>query len=229
MPMVWDILHWRLMIWDRCIFPYGVFETIVGAPDHWRLEYAFWDQVSWVSEVVDGDDFAGEWTSIAVDANRSPHISYQRGNHLMYAHDASPVRFRGYTYQGAPRDTSRPLAGVTLTLYGYDAGNASPVWQKTIQADASGYFNFYLIKPWIFDVFRLEATAPTGMIATGAWSDDGAVVGSDRVEWDHPSKSVHLSEFYFDIPSPTPTSTLTPTPSPTPCRLYLPVLALSGA
>ena len=48
------------------------------------------------------------------------------------AYEVQPVtyapawRFRGYTYQGQPRDTSNPLPGVTLRLYGRNAGEPEP-------------------------------------------------------------------------------------------------------
>ena len=77
------------------------------------------------------------------------------------AYEVQPVtyapawRFRGYTYQGQPRDTSNPLPGVTLRLYGRNEGEPEPGgWVKSTTSDGSGFFNFYIIQPWVFDYFH---------------------------------------------------------------------------
>ena len=91
-------------------------------------------------------------------------------------------RFRGYTYQGQPRDTSTPLPGVTLRLYGRNAGEPEPGgWVKTTTSDGSGFFNFYIVQPWVFDTFTLVADAPEDMVGTGIWSEDGEVLEPDSV------------------------------------------------
>ena len=126
-------------------------------------------------------------------------------------------RFRGYTYQGQPRDTSTPLPGVTLHLYGRNEGEPEPGgWVKTTTSDGSGFFNFYIIQPWVFDTFTLVADAPAGMVGAGIWSEDGQVLEPDSVLWQYPSMSVHENEFYFDMPTPTPIASPTPTVTPSP-------------
>lgn len=47
----------------------------------------------------------------------------------------SQVTFRGNVYKGSPLDTSTPLSGVTVTLYGSDDAN---VWGDTLNTDTTG-------------------------------------------------------------------------------------------
>ena len=101
------------------------------------------------------------------------------------AYEVQPVtyapawRFRGYTYQGQPRDTSTPLPGVTLRLYGRNAGEPEPGgWVKSTTSDGSGFFNFFIVQPWVFDTFTLVADAPGGhggdRHLVGGWAGDRA-------------------------------------------------------
>ncbi len=161
--------------------------------------------------------------------------AYLYGPHPYRASDHDPVivglnlrteeawRFRGYAYQGLPRDMSLPLSDVTLNLFGRNSGEPEPgSWVKTTTTSADGFFNFYVIPPYDFEYFTLVAEPPTGMVATGAWSEDGTVVGPDTVTWTDPAPGVHANEFYFDIPTPTPTPTDTPTPTATPTETPTP-------
>ena len=131
-------------------------------------------------------------------------------------------RFRGYTYQGRPLDGRTPIPGVVLLLYGRNEGESPPgKWVKGISSDGSGFFNFYITPADLFDTFRLVALPPPGMVGTGVWSEDGAILDNLTVEWVNPKPEVHMNEFYFDVPTasatptPTGTATVTPTPSPT--------------
>ncbi len=125
-------------------------------------------------------------------------------------------RFRGYVYRGLPGNTAQPLSDVTLTLYGYDSkGQSTPTWYKTTVTDQGGFFNFYIIQPYVFDVMRLVVQPPEGMIAVAAKSEDGKVLNPAEIEWENPEPKVHFSQFFLDVPTPTPTSTATPTPTPT--------------
>ena len=75
------------------------------------------------------------------------------------------------------------LGGVLMTLYGRNDGEPEPgSWMKTTTTAADGFFNFYIVPPYDFEYFTLVAESPTGMVATGAWSDDGTVVGSKHGE-----------------------------------------------
>ncbi|NOZ72442.1 MAG: hypothetical protein GXP38_11120 [Chloroflexi bacterium] len=111
-------------------------------------------------------------------------------------------RFRGRTYQGQLGDTSQPLPGVSLHLYGRNSGDPAPgTLIKSISSDASGFFNFYILKPWMYEVMELTADAPADMVASGVWSADGTVVGANAVEWTQPAPAVHMNALFF-----TPTS-----------------------
>ena len=129
-------------------------------------------------------------------------------------------RFDGFAYRGMPGDESSPLAGVTLRLYGRNAGDAAPgEWYKEVTTGPDGYFNFHIIEPWNFDEFTLMATAPSGMVAVDSWSEDGSIIAPDTIQWIDPAPGAHNNKFWFDIPTPTPT----PSPTPTPTRTWLPV------
>ncbi|NOZ51339.1 MAG: hypothetical protein GXP37_15045, partial [Chloroflexi bacterium] len=132
-------------------------------------------------------------------------------------------RFRGITYLGLPRDKSQQLPGVTLHLYGRNSGDPAPgTLIKSVTSDASGFFNFYILKPWLYEVMGLIADAPNGTVASGVWSADGDVVGSNAVKWIQPAPAVHRNEFYFKVadatilgaePENSPHHLPTPTPS----------------
>jgi hypothetical protein len=102
-----------------------------------------------------------------------------------------------------------------LHLYGRSQGEPAPGrWIKTVVSDGDGYFNFYIIEPYIYDIMRLVAESPDGMTATGAWSDNGKVISPTEIEWVIPAPAIHRSKFFFDIATPTPTPTATPSPTP---------------
>jgi len=125
-------------------------------------------------------------------------------------------RFDGFVYQGMEGDESMPLEGVTLRLYGRNAGEDAPgSWYKDVTTMPGGYFNFHIIEPYDFDEFTLMAMTPSGMVPVAAWSEDGTIVAPDTIQWSSPTPGTHTSKFWFDIPTPTPT--------PTPNRIWLPV------
>ncbi|HEY52587.1 MAG TPA: hypothetical protein G4N94_03935 [Caldilineae bacterium] len=149
-----------------------------------------------------------------------------------YVFENSPVwRFRGYTYQGQPPATfarassaaSTPIGGVTLTLYGRSQNEPAPgAWHTITQSGADGFYNFFIVQPWVFDIFRLEAEPPDGMVVSGISTETGQVVADNAIEWYGPPPQVHFSDFYFDEPTPTPTATSTPTSTPTPTPTFTP-------
>jgi len=106
------------------------------------------------------------------------------------------------------------LPNVVLRLYGRHNGEAGPgTWLQTRSStNPEGFWNFYELRR--YDYYRVIAQAPSGMIATGAWSEDGQVLANDTIEWYQPSPEIHLNKFFFDIPAATSTPTTTPTPSP---------------
>ena len=144
-------------------------------------------------------------------------------------------RFRGYTYRGYYLgDKSNPLADVTLRLYGRNEGEPEPGgWMQTTTSDNFGFFNFYIIRPWVFDYFTLAADATDGLVVGRIWSEDGGVLESDRVQWRKAYPGVHLNEFYFDAPTRTPTAspsqTTTPSPTATPSPTSTPTATFTPA
>jgi hypothetical protein len=140
-------------------------------------------------------------------------------------------RFRGYVCRGAvahPYDSDHPcvdgeaLAGVTLRLLGQNQGDPQPVFEKATATDASGFFNFYMIQPWIYDIFTLKVEPPAGLVTADAWSADGSVVDAGTIQWQDAGPWVHKNTFYLDAPTPTPSPTFTATPTATPTPTLTP-------
>ncbi len=175
------------------------------------------------SSDLDGDGDTAE--PIPYDLQGSPRISGSSVDMGAFEHQLQVWRFRGYTYEGTPgNDEYEALPSVTLRLYGRNEGEPEPgSWMSERVSDASGFYNFYIVDPWVFDYFRLVAEPPEEMVTTGVSTDDGVVLAPNSVQWHAPSPSFHLSDFYFAVP-PTPTATLppplTPSPTPTPTPTY---------
>lgn len=111
-----------------------------------------------------------------------------------------------------PGDLSTPLAGVTLHLYGRNAGEPEPGgFLKTTVSDLAGFFNFHVIQPWVYDIFTLVAETPAGMVPLGVWSEDGTVLDKQRVEWHMAAAEVHENVFYFETPTIAPADPITET------------------
>ncbi len=129
----------------------------------------------------------------------------------------TPVwRFRGYTYRGQGGDTSSGLGGVSLRLYGRNQGQAEPgALIETKISDASGFYNFFVVQPRVYDYFYLELTSVDGLAIAGTHSQDGEVLAPGKVLWFQAAPIVHLTDFFLDTPTPTPTATATPTETPT--------------
>lgn len=202
------------------------------------LKYARQTANGWQIELVDNSSAVGRFCSLAVEQSGRVFIAYtdSTSNDLKLASGApAPAqdiwRFRGYTYQGQPGDRSRGLGGVRLWLYGRNEGEPPPgraIESKT--SDGSGFFNFYVTQPPVYDIYRLTAELPGGMAATGVWSEDGTIVDNLTVEWVRPRPEVHLNEFYFDVPTATPTATPTSThtASATPSSTFTPTPSLTA-
>jgi CSLREA domain-containing protein len=138
-----------------------------------------------------------------------------------YEYDPPVVRLRGYTQRGPVGDTSTPLAGVALRLFGRDEGTPAPGLQiETRISDGAGFWNFYVPPDQDHDYLRVVAEAPAGLVGVGASSEDGVILDPTTIEWHLPAKEVHENRFFFAAPTPTstatPTATATPTLSPTP-------------
>jgi hypothetical protein len=66
------------------------------------LKYAYWDGLSWQTEIVDNDGSVGWHTSLALDSSDHPQISYyERGS----TYDLKHARWNGLNWQIAPVDS----------------------------------------------------------------------------------------------------------------------------
>ena len=147
---------------------------------------------------------------------------------LAFDTEVQPVwRFRGIVEQ-AGTNTLRsnsvnglPVAGATLRLFGRNFGDVAPgELIKTEVTDIDGFFNFFILSPWLYDIMRLEITPPEGLAIQEITSPSGVVVGANAVEWTTPPSVVLRSQILLTEATPTPG----PTPTPTPNRFYLPLL-----
>lgn len=136
----------------------------------------------------------------------------------------TPVwRFRGYTYRGPDGAASSGLGGVSLSLYGRNQGQAEPgALIETKASDASGFYNFFVVQPRVYDYFYLELTSPDGLAIAGTRSQDGEVLAPGKVLWFQAAPIVHLTDFFLDLPTPTPTASPTPTETPPPTSTNTP-------
>lgn len=139
-------------------------------------------------------------------------------------------RFRGYTYQGLPGNTTTPQPGVSLRLFGRMEGVEPPgTPQPDVKvSDGAGFWNFTLTNT--YDYYRVIAEPPTGMVSAGATSVDGrgTVVAANAIEWFRPTPDiVHANQFFFAVPTSTPTASPTPTATRTPTRTPTRTLAPS--
>ncbi len=137
----------------------------------------------------------------------------------------TPQRFRGGAYLGPEGDTTVPLPDVVMRVYGRNLGQPPP--GQIVQmgsSDAAGFWNLHVTQP--FDYYRLQASIPAGMIASGARSQTGVLVDSVTIEWFRPASRVHLSQFFFRAAigtiTPTPTPNWTQTPLATPTTYFSP-------
>lgn len=137
----------------------------------------------------------------------------------------TPVwRFRGNTYRGPDGVTTTPSTGVTLNLYGRNEGQSEPGGLvQTRVSDGSGFYNFFVVRPQVYDYFLLEVVTPAGLAVAGTRTEDGQMLEPGRILWVRAAPEVHESDFFFDLPptatpsdTPTPTATPTATPSDTP-------------
>ncbi|HHB90650.1 MAG TPA: hypothetical protein ENK60_05020, partial [Anaerolineae bacterium] len=188
-----------------------------------RYSFIFDGNSQLLDHLLVSTNMHGHYTRIdAVHVNAEFPATDRPSDHdpVLATFDLPVWRFDGFVYQGISGDESTPLAGVTLRLYGRNAGESAPgSWYKDATTDAGGYFNFHIIEPWDFDEFTLMAMAPQGMVPIGAWSEDGTVIAPDTIRWTNPAPGAHHNKFWVAVPTPTPT----PSPTPTPTRIWLPV------
>ena len=160
-------------------------------------------------------DTAGDIVNTVVATADEPELderSNQDSAKTTVVPSEHPMIFRGYVYEGPPGDFSMPLANVTIHLYGRNEGEPEPgSFHKIAQSSLDGFFNFHMIKPWIYDIFTLVAESPEGMVPIGIWSEDGKIINKQTVMWETPDFSVHENMFYFEEPTAPPSEPITKT------------------
>jgi hypothetical protein len=125
------------------------------------------------------------------------------------------VGFVGHVYQGTPSDTSTPLVGVTVSLY----GSASPSSLGTFLASyvtsltGSYFITYYGVGHTYYNIVE---TDPSGYISTGARAGTGGeVVSANWIQYANATQGNHLGNDFWDWPWDQPTATPTATPDPT--------------
>ncbi|NOX62369.1 MAG: matrixin family metalloprotease [Chloroflexi bacterium] len=142
-------------------------------------------------------------------------------------------RFRGYALigpmSGEPAGqgylTHAALADVTLRLFGYNQGQTPPgtlIASRTTAAD--GFWNFFIIHPWVYDTFRLVIESPRGYVVTALVSEQSVAVDETTLEWNQVAAALYLTDIYLEPSTSTPTLTPTPTATPTPYKTWLGII-----
>lgn len=108
---------------------------------------------------------------------------------------SEPWRFRGQCYRGADGDTSTVLSGVQLQLQVLRTAPSDWWIKRTVNSDASGYWNFY--EDQSFTKYRVVAVTPSGMTATGSATGDGTIISDTVIEWTSPARGVHDDNEFF--------------------------------
>ena len=131
--------------------------------------------------------------------------------------------FTGHVYQGYEPDTSSPLGGVVVTLYGSHLPN---VWGFLLDydfTDVSGAFTLDA-GPTAYDYYHIVETDPPGYLSTGVQAGPGGQeVNYNWIRYENPPTGTHEGNLFWDqlpatatpTPTATPHPTCTPTPTPT--------------
>ncbi|MGV8038738.1 MAG: pre-peptidase C-terminal domain-containing protein [Thermoanaerobaculaceae bacterium] len=130
---------------------------------------------------------------------------------------AFPYDFEGRVYAGPVGDTSTPIAGVTVSLYG--GNNPYPdggTFMRSTTTDGNGWYRLtYASDDPPFEFFHLRESNLPGYTSEGATSVGGTVRTSDWIEYVVSLEGKVLTENNFwDLSAATPTPTPTPTQTP---------------
>ena len=133
------------------------------------------------------------------------------------ARTAASFTFQGRVYEGEVGDQSRPVEGVSVTVYG--AANPYPDpghLIATTTTNAEGWYGLTVEEGWEF--YSIREDNPSGYESVGATSVDGTVRDPDWIEYVSPLGGLTLTGNKFwdrSNASPTPTPTMTGTTPPT--------------
>ena len=150
---------------------------------------------------------------------------------------AQPYTFTGHVYQGNPPETSTPIAGVAVGLWGDEDEWPEAGFGRVLLTDTttnpSGFFSLSwepVDSPYTY--FHIIEEDPPGTVSTGAQAEPpGYVKNFNVVSYlDIPPDTYEGSTFWdapmaMPTPTPTPTATpaITPTPTPTPTATPTPM------
>ena len=146
--------------------------------------------------------------------------------------------FWGQVFQGVPGDTSSPISGVTMNLYGSNVLGDKGTLLVSKVTDSSG--NFFLVAGSAYKYYTIEQEVLPGMVATGAQapSSHATVVSPAEIRYADVSDGYYLDNFFWQAeptPTPTPTETPTATPTSTPTAtptpnypVYMPLVEVNG-
>jgi len=130
-----------------------------------KLRYAYYDGYKWHFIIVDNYEYSLSSTSLALDSNEYPHISYYSGCILYYAY-----------YEG-------PYPGIDLTSFSATPYNNAITlnWSVTTDEDISG-FDLYcrIATPIIVSPVREIAQSPTSPTSAG---EDTYPRTDDNTQW----------------------------------------------
>ena len=125
--------------------------------------------------------------------------------------------FQGRVYEGDVGDQSRPMEGVSVSLFG--AGNPYPAPGQlitTTTTNSEGWYGLTADEGW--EYYSIREDNPAGYVSVGATSVDGTVRDADWIEYVIPLDGLTLTgNKFWDSSGATPTPSSTPTtPTPTP-------------
>ena len=90
----------------------------------------------------------------------------------------------GGVYEGTVGDTSQPLTGVMIRLYGSNKSGSLGVVIDETTTDANGQYS--LDASTVYELYTIVETDPAGYVSVGATSVDGKVIDENRILYTHP-------------------------------------------
>jgi len=108
----------------------------------------------------------------------------------------------GRVYEGSVGDESKPLAGVTVTLYGSNNSGQQGTYITSTTTNSDGWYG--LEAEGAFDYFNIIQTNLSGYTSDGATSVGGSVQSSDWIQYDYRglSGTTTGNKFWDKLPAP---------------------------
>ena len=138
-----------------------------------------------------------------------------RSSDTVSAMPPQPLTFTGHAYRGHKPDTSTPMGGVTVTLYG---SNEADVWGDTLDSaitDADGFFTLDAGSQG-YTYYHIVETDPPNYDSTSVQAGAGGEeVNYNWIRYENPPSGTHNGNLFWDQLPPTVTPTPTRPPHPT--------------